>query len=135
MLTIISILRFHHYIGTHLKLRTVTGKSGKTKISYYVNKLFLFRRNMLLPKGRCCECSAKIFENTHIYISSHIFLARLRPLRGVAHIYFSNLSFYCSTKKLVEHFRCQPFSAPPRRPREAFHCVRYDGKKRPGIGQ
>lgn len=44
-------------------------------------------------------------KHTHLYLEPYFFGAFTPATGGVAHIYFSNLSFYRSTKKLVEHFR------------------------------
>lgn len=75
------------------------GERGIT-ISYYVNKLFFCPvENMSPPKGGCCECFAKIFENTRIYISSHIFLARLRQLRAGWRIFIFRIYRFTVARK------------------------------------
>lgn len=106
-------------------------------INYRINKLEIRRKYATAQGQMLAECSAKIFEkHTHLYISSHIFLARLRPPRAGWRIFiFRIYRFTVARKSSWTIFGGGLSVPPPRRPREAFHCVRYDGKKRPGIGQ
>lgn len=60
-----------YYVPIESKVDGRLGRRrGNNGISYRnVNKTIPTpQRNMSPPKGRCCECSVKIFENTRIYI-------------------------------------------------------------------
>lgn len=94
-------MHLHMLHRARLQTNSGRGREGEEiTISYYINKLFLYSiENMSPPKGECCECFAKIFENTHIYISSHIFLVRLRQLRAGWRIFIFRIYRFTVARK------------------------------------